>query len=59
MESKEYPNGCPECESVEVEYHDVYPYDNGKIAIDWECHSCDFQWTEHYNFELWEPKFDE
>lgn len=59
MEKNIYPKGCPKCNSEETEYHDIYAYDNGKVAIDWECNHCDYQWTEHYGFEVWEPRFDE
>ena len=59
MSQKAYPDGCPECKSPEVTYTDVYPYEEAKLVIDYECDSCGYTWCEYYLFECWEPKFDE
>ena len=59
MSNKTYPDGCPKCKSKEVEHTDVYPYELGKVVIEYTCILCGYKWSEYYLFECWEPKFDE
>lgn len=47
------PTTCPNCGSNEMNSHDG-DGDSTAYWISWNCHSCEFGWTETYKFDNWQ-----
>lgn len=47
---KECEGNCPECDSININWHDSEDFDSGKVYYA-ECDDCSCEFQEEYNLE--------
>jgi predicted Zn-ribbon and HTH transcriptional regulator len=55
IDEKQYPSGCPKCDSTDIERTDIDG--SSELYLSWFCPDCEFEWYENYKFVSWEEKF--